>query len=117
MIDGLAAVLAAVSDNAITLIQIQDLSYFADFEKEMTGDVFVFNAGDDRDTIKDFGRGQDRLELDDALWTGFKSAEDVVDDHARIKDGDIVLTFGDGDRLVLEDYTNLRALEELIDIV
>ena len=80
-------------------------------------DVFVFNAGDDRDTIKDFGRGQDRLELDDALWTGFKSAEDVVDDHARIKDGDIVLTFGDGDRLVLEDYTNLRALEELIDIV
>jgi Ca2+-binding RTX toxin-like protein len=80
-------------------------------------DRFVFHDGDDSLIIRDFSFGQnDRLELDDALWTGALSTADVVTTFGSVVDGDFVLDFGNGDVIVLEGVTNASQLSEFIDI-
>lgn len=83
-------------------------------------DSFVFNDGDDGLTIRDFRFWQnDRLELDDALWDGNLTAQQVVDTYGQVVGDDIVLDFGDGDGdvIVIEGITNTTQLAGSIDIV
>ena len=81
-------------------------------------DTFVFSDGDDSLTIRDFRfRDNDRLELDDDLWSGDMTAAQVVSIYGDVVDGDLVLDFGNGDMIVLEGMTNANRLSNFIDIV
>lgn len=69
------------------------------------GDTFVFNPGDGRDIIKNFGTGDfwvnDRIDL---RGFGFEmSAEEVYEMYAVERDDRIILNFGDDGKLVILD--------------
>ena len=68
-------------------------------------DAFVFSRGDDRDVIEDLKKS-DAILLEDF---GQDAVEDALDD-ARSRNGDVVIDFGDGDRLTIEDVSLSRAL-------
>jgi Ca2+-binding RTX toxin-like protein len=80
-------------------------------------DTFVFTTGAGRDRIADFlaGRG-DILQLDDALWQGNLTADQVVAQFGSISNGNLLLTFSTGDVLQIDRYTNLSALAAYIEI-
>lgn len=80
-------------------------------------DTFVFRDGYERDTIADFERDTDILELDDALWGGGMSAQDVVDTFGIDKGSYTVLAFGGGDRLTILGIANPDNLVDDISIV
>lgn len=76
-------------------------------------DTFVFDRG--ADVITDFDR--DRLAFDSALWGGgMRDASDILSENARVRDDEVIFNFGSGNRLVLEDFTDLAALETRIDV-
>lgn len=78
-------------------------------------DTFVFTEG--RDVITDFRAGQqDRLVLDDALWSGVLDAAGVIDRFARLDGGDLVFDFGGNDMLRLEGFTDTGRLAGLLDL-
>lgn len=80
------------------------------------GDRFVFDAGTDR--IEDFSlREGDRLVLDDALWGGGLSRAEVVDRFADVVKGDVVLDFGAGNVLRIEDWSYVGKLAGAIEII
>jgi Ca2+-binding RTX toxin-like protein len=80
------------------------------------GDTFLFAGGDGADTVADFALAFDTLRLDPSLWRGDKSPAEVIEDHARVRGGDALLDFGDGDRLRLTGVTDLDALEGALAI-
>ena len=88
-------------------------------------DTFVFRANHDHNTITDFSTSDgDILQLivhnpwNPDLWSGTMSAQDVVDDFASVVGNDIVIDFNNGgDRITLQNFTNLNTLVDHIDIV
>jgi Ca2+-binding RTX toxin-like protein len=78
-------------------------------------DTFVFRSG--QDTATDFMAPLDRIALDDALWTGTRTAAQIVDQHASVQGASTVLDFGDGDILTLSAFSDLDALAGRIDII
>jgi len=77
-------------------------------------DTFVFTAG--RDTITDFGN--DRLQLDDALWAGASlSKSQVINTYGRVAGDDLVFNFGNGNVLRIEDYTGLDDIAALMTLI
>lgn len=76
-------------------------------------DTFVFDGG--ADVILDF-RGDDRLRLDDALWTGTITRAEALD-YAAVSGSDTVFDFGNGNTLTLKDYTDIAGLESLLGII
>jgi Ca2+-binding RTX toxin-like protein len=84
----------------------------------MTGgagrDTFVFSRGSGTDRATDFSRAQnDRLQLDDALWTGTLTKRQVVQQFAEVDGGNAVFDFG-SDKLVLTGVNSLSGLEDFI---
>ena len=83
----------------------------------MTGgrdtDTFVFDSG--QDVVADFS-SQDRLRLDDALWSGTLSKAQVLD-FASVSGADTLFDFGSGNTLTLQNYTDIAGLESLLTIV
>lgn len=77
-------------------------------------DTFVFNDG--YDYVSDFDPQVDRLILDDTLWTGQRSPQQVVAEFATVSGSDLVFDFGQGDTLILGGVTDLAGLHHLIDI-
>lgn len=76
-------------------------------------DAFVFGRGDGRDRVMDFKDGSDTIRLDgDLMGTG---AQGTVIGLAERKKGDVLLDFGRGDVLVIED-TRISELEGDLDI-
>ncbi|MEP2655061.1 MAG: hypothetical protein ABJH07_04760 [Sedimentitalea sp.] len=71
-------------------------------------DTFVFGLGDD--VITDFGNGNDRLKLNDALWGNANLNTAQILDFANVANGDTVFDFGGGNTLTLEDYTDISGL-------
>ncbi|WP_420862150.1 fasciclin domain-containing protein [Algirhabdus cladophorae] len=69
-------------------------------------DSFVFKQGNKRDIVKDFGRGDDIIDLTDFGMAG------MTDITFRKKGDDLMLNFGDGDRLVLEDVSIKEITED-----
>ncbi|MDZ7909381.1 MAG: hypothetical protein U5N10_15025 [Gemmobacter sp.] len=81
-------------------------------------DTFVFSNGFARDRITDFNAGQgDKLQFDDNLWSGGKSAQDVVNSFAQITGDGVVFDFGGNDRVTLVGVTSLDGLADHIAII
>ena len=78
-------------------------------------DTFVFNAGADR--ITDFCVEADNLVLDDALWSGTRSAARIIYDFAIVTDSDILFDFGGGNSLTLQDIGSAAGLDHVISFI
>lgn len=74
-------------------------------------DTFIFGLGHGRDRVRDFDPDEgDRLQLDDDLWTGDLSAEEVIAAFGSIdRNGDARLSFDGGDRI---EFAGLDLLTE-----
>jgi Ca2+-binding RTX toxin-like protein len=65
-------------------------------------DMFEFETGDDSDAITDWGRGADRIELDDDFgYTGFRQ---VMRDATQVGDN-VVFDFGRGTQVTVLDVS------------
>ena len=83
-------------------------------------DRFVFAAGYDQDRINGFEQGLDTIELDDGLWTGTLTGQDVVDTFGSLNATGTILTldFGGGDILEIQNGSgiNIATLGADIDV-
>lgn len=83
-------------------------------------DKFVFALGGDQDRISDYNlRQNDRLLLDDALWSdaGTLTGAQVVSRFAEVTKAGVLFDFGDGDTLQLNGVKSLAGLASHIDII
>lgn len=79
-------------------------------------DEFIFSDGYGQDTITDFELGADKIVLDDDLWEGDLTAQEVVDMFGTVRDGQLVLDFGDNE-LILENLDSTADLADDLIIV
>lgn len=78
-------------------------------------DRFVFGPGGGRDTVTDLSRySGDRLVLDDALWDGRLTAQQVVNRFAEMRGGDVVLSFDAATEVRLDGWSGLAGLAGVI---
>lgn len=61
-------------------------------------DVFLFNQGDGSDKLKDVELGRDKIEID-------KGANTMSDLKFKQKGDDVLLRYGDGDKVLVQDVT------------
>lgn len=80
-------------------------------------DTFRFNAGFGKDRVTDWADGTDRLALDDALWGGGQTAQEVVETYGAIVAGSAVLTFAGNAVLTLSGVGSLDGLANDIVII
>ncbi len=81
-------------------------------------DQFVFANTHGADMIEDFSLAQlDRLMIDNDLWTGTLTAQQVVNQFASVSGGSVVFNFGDGDTLMLLGVNSLNGLAGAITII
>ena len=78
-------------------------------------DEFLYAGGDRVDTIADFQDDVDTIQLD-AASLGLVSKADALS-HAEVVAGDIVFTFDDATKLIVEDLTNVAALRNDLALV
>ena len=80
-------------------------------------DEFKFTKGFGVDLILDFNSGQgDQLLLDDRLWSGTMTAQQVVDTYAQPIGTKVAFTFDGGEKLTLRGV-ELSGLVDVIDIL
>ena len=87
----------------------------------MTGgtgaDEFMFSRRGGADRITDFSLAQgDQLVLDDILWTGTRSAAQVVSSMATVTAEGVLFNFGTNGTLLLQGLTTTNGLAGLIEI-
>jgi serralysin len=81
-----------------------------------TGDDELFgNAGND--VIEDLDTLEDRVQLDDALWAGTLTAQEILDMFGGPQGSDYVLDFGSGNTLTIQGGVTEAELAALIDII
>lgn len=81
-------------------------------------DVFVFSAGSGADRIGDFSVAQaDRLVFDDAMWSGSRSAAQVVSSFASVTAQGVLFQFTPSNSVLLEGVSTTAGLAGLIDII
>ena len=81
-------------------------------------DKFVFTRLSERDTVVDFDKAEgDRLQLDNVLWTGTLTTNQVVARHTTLTDAGVEFDFGSGDVLVLAGVQSLTGLAGVIDLI
>lgn len=80
-------------------------------------DFFVIYDGSGYDRIAGFIVGTDRLRIDDAHWTGQRTASEVVADFARVTSSGVMFDFGGGDQLILSSLRTTAGLAGSIDII
>jgi Ca2+-binding RTX toxin-like protein len=74
-------------------------------------DHFAFANRDGADVIGDFNMAErDRLLLNEDLWTGTRTASQVVSSFATVTSSGVVFNFGDGDTIRLASVTSLDGL-------
>lgn len=78
-------------------------------------DSFVFRAGSDR--VTDFADNVDTLLLDDALWGGGMTVNQVLNTYASVVAGDVIFNFGGGNILTVENITDKGLLANDIAFV
>ncbi len=76
-------------------------------------DVFIFGKGFGKDRVRDFEDDRDTVRIDDALWTGEKSVEDVLADFGEDIGRHYVLDFGDGNVLTINKVNAGQLLDDL----
>jgi serralysin len=79
-------------------------------------DLFIFAKNGGRDTIKDFTDNKDTLQLDDQLWKGNLTVQQVINKFGSTQSGDAVFTFDNGEKVIVQDI-NLNVLGNDINIV
>ena len=81
-------------------------------------DRFVFGTAGGRDRVSDFEIGRDVLELDRDLMPEVArlTPERVVNRYAQERDGDLVLDFVGGERIVLEGIDSVAGLAASIEL-
>lgn len=80
-------------------------------------DDFVFARRGGADRITDFNRAQgDQIFLDDALWSGTRSAAQVVSSFATVKAEGVLFNFGTNGSLLVQGVTTTSGLAALIEI-
>ncbi|MFK7752174.1 MAG: calcium-binding protein [Sedimentitalea sp.] len=79
-------------------------------------DRFEFRALGGKDRIADFTDNVDTLVLDDALWTGTLTKQQVLNTYATVVGNDIVFDFG-AHELTLDDITNIQSLKNDLIII
>lgn len=81
-------------------------------------DTFVFGLGSDRERLADFQIGVDKIELDDALWTGSLSAAQVLAEFGTLAANgrSATLDFHDGDILVIQSATTFTLAQLAADL-
>lgn len=84
-------------------------------DDDLTGglgaDVFAFNTGFGNDTVNDFLSGTDTLSLDQDLWGGGLTAEQVTSTYAAVSGADVVFDFGGGNEFMLVGVSSTAGLE------
>jgi serralysin len=81
-------------------------------------DQFLFARNHESTRVRDFRAAEgDRIVLDDNLWTGTRTASQVVSAFGSVVNGNVILNFGNGDVLRIDTFSNLSGLAALIDIV
>ena len=80
-------------------------------------DTFVFAKNYDADKITDFADNSDTLQLNDDLWGGGLTAQQVINMFASSVGGNTVFDFGGGDVLRVNGIANPNVLANDIDIV
>ncbi|MBY5935537.1 calcium-binding protein [Tateyamaria omphalii] len=78
-------------------------------------DTFIFTGGDDE--IADFQNNIDTLVLDRALWGGETMTVNGLTQFAEVVDGDLLLDFGEGNRLTLTGVESLNVLNGDLDFL
>jgi serralysin len=74
-------------------------------------DSFVFANMNGADVVQDFRLSEgDRLRLNDDLWTGSLTPQQVVSQFASVTSAGVVFNFGDGDVLTLSGVTSTAGL-------
>lgn len=76
-------------------------------------DNFRFAKHFDKDTITDFRDNTDTIVLNDNLWKGHKSVRKVLNKFGEMVDGDLVLDFGGGDVLTVEDTKKMQLVNDV----
>jgi Ca2+-binding RTX toxin-like protein len=79
-------------------------------------DTFVFKDGYGKDAIRDFQNDVDTIHLDDALWSGTLTKQQVINQFATVVGGDIVFDFGT-DELTIRGFTDLADLMDDMVII
>jgi serralysin len=78
-------------------------------------DWFSFADTNGADTIEDFSLTQrDRLYLNDDLWSGTLSPDQIVARYATVTSAGVVFNFGDGDTLTLLGVRSTAGLADAI---
>ncbi len=78
--------------------------------------MFVFSVGSGKDVIVGIGADDgDLILLGPGLTGPSISADEVAEEYGTVIDGDLVLNFGKGNTLTLQNFTNMDALAEMID--
>jgi serralysin len=81
-------------------------------------DQFMFSNTHGADVIEDFSLAQqDRLMIDNDLWTGTLTTQQVVNQFATVSGNHVVFNFGDGDSLTLLNVNSLTGLAAAITII
>ncbi len=80
-------------------------------------DTFVFGDGDGVDVVDDFITGEDTLQLDDAIWGGGLTAQQVLDTYGAVESSLYTLDFGDGQTITFNGTVTAAALVDDLVIV
>ncbi len=80
-------------------------------------DSFVFARGDGKDSIQDFQDNQDTLVFGGGLWDGVATAQEFVDRFAKDTGADVMLDFGDGQKLLLAGVSNIGQLYDDVMLI
>ncbi len=76
-------------------------------------DVFIFSEGGGMDLLTGFEDDTDRLLLDDGLWSGMLSVNQVFARYAETRGTGTVFDFGDGDTLHLKGISKAALLDDV----
>ncbi len=84
---------------------------------ESGADTFIYRSGGGSDVIEDFEVGVDTLVLDQSIWGGNMTAEEVVDTYFTQDNDGGYFDFGDGMEIRLSEHSNLYGLEDSLIFV
>lgn len=80
-------------------------------------DTFIFSSGYGLDRIRDFEDDIDTLHLNDNLWTGTMTVQELLDAFGAVVDTSFILTFDTGDVLTMNWVTDADVLLDDITII
>jgi len=73
-------------------------------------DTFIFGDGYGSDRVMDFQDDVDTINIDETLWGGGKTVAQILVDYGKIANGNALLNFGGGDRVLILGVADLDTL-------